>query len=56
MKDIDKIQNQLNKIADKMKKGEVEPEETQENNAEPIEGALDDAPEKVFKDLEAEEQ
>ena len=56
MKDIDKIQNQLNKIADKMKKGEVEPEETQENNAEPIEGELDDAPEKVFKDLEAEEQ
>lgn len=53
MKDIDKIQNTLNMIVDRMKKGEVEPEETQENNAEPTEGEQEVAPETVFEDLEA---
>lgn len=53
VKDIDKIQNTLNMIVDRMKKGEVEPEETQENNAEPTEGEQEVAPETLFEDLEA---
>lgn len=56
IKDIDKIQNTLNMIVDKMIKGEVEPEETQENNANPTEGEQEVAPETVFEDLETAEQ
>ena len=54
MKDIDNIQNQLNLINDKIKKGEVDPNEAQENNAEPIKGEKEFAAEKVFEDLESE--
>lgn len=56
MKDIDNIQNQLNLINDKIKKGEVDPDGAQENNAEPIKGEKEFAEEKVFEDLESEEQ
>ena len=56
MKDIDNIQNQLNLINDKIKKSEAHPDEAQENNAEPIKGEQEVAAEKVFEDLESEEQ
>ena len=56
IKDIDNIQNQLNLINDKIKKGEVDPDEVQENNAEPIKGEKEFAAEKVFEDLESDEQ
>ena len=52
IKDIDNIQNQLNLINDKIKKGEVDTDEAQENNAEPMKGEKEVAAEKLFEDLE----